>query len=421
MQKRSQAPLPGPRCRPRCFNITVQATRLLSACAPVLCAVLTMTLASPMSGAERQGQASVQLSVSEWTSRKLTSAGPNQGRTLRERQFRFHLGSHHYAVRYKAASDEQHKDRVFPVEGYIGMPMPNPCNWYHSGFLFVLLDGRDIGSTPVSSVIGTEHGPRGIADMVWRHELADVRVRFLGMPGQDRLLCEVAVDPVKPLTSITLKLRCYPSFFTAWHKRTGARRIRTPSALIEEGERTTMPASENWWSVYYDEVFDVAKGEGSGPCAMLLLPDEATDIHFAPGSYAVETTVNYPPDRRRLHLAFWDFNQLSNAEALANIQSEAERVRQELADMDFTPTAATQFDARAVLADIERTLASEGARKLLGPKTEVIRNWIKEQASILLGDRATDSIRAEETLLRSMDEYHQFMWEVKLAELVSGI
>lgn len=363
----------------------------------------------------------VSLSLADWKLRQLNGTGPHAGRVLRERQATLNLGDQRYAVSYKAAYDESQPERAFPIEGYIGMPSPCSSNWYHGGFLFVILDGQDIGNTPISSVTGAERGARGIVDMVWRHTLGDVRVRFLGGAGRDHLLCEVAVEPKQPLKSIAVKLRCYPSFFTSWHKRVGARRVQTPSSLIVEGKKFTASASTDWWAVYYDEVFDVAKGEGEGPCAMLLLPEEAGDIRFAPGDYAVETLIDYPPDRRRLHLAFWEFRGAANAEALERLQAGADTVRQELAAMDFTPRAAVDFDARAVLAEIERALASEGARALLGDTTQTIRTWIDEHAPVLLKDEAAQSIRTQEELLQSMDKYQEFMWEVKLAELLSNL
>lgn len=381
---------------------------------------LGCALGAPLVAAAQEAGPLAELALRPPRERNLD--GPDHpGHLFREQEARFNLGRVGYTIVYKACVDPAHEGKVAPLEGYIGMPAPASSNWYHSGFLFISLNGRDIGTTPLNAMLVAERGARAILDMVWEDEVANVRARFLGLPDRDHLYCEIALEPKQDITSITVELRAYPSFFTSWHKRDGARRIQTPATLIEQGAPVTVPAADNWSAVYYDEIFDVARGEGEGPCAMLLVPDEATDIAFTPGSYAVNTRISFAPEARRLRFAFWDFKGLPNAEALARVREAGPALRDELAALDFTPAAVRAFDVAAVKAELARALQSEVARETLGERLTEIEEWLERYAPALEGRPDASGIEAETHLLQSIDRYHSFMWEVKLAELMSDL
>lgn len=352
--------------------------------------------------------------------RHLIGHGEHEGHLYREQTATLATGAAVYAIAYKACVDEAHAPKVAYLEGYLGMPRPASCNWYHSGFMFVRINGRDIGITPLSSMLASEDGERAMVDLVWHDEAADVRVRFAALGGRDWLGCEVALDPADEIESVQIALRCYPSFFTAWHDRDGARRIRTPSHLIEQGDDTTLPADDAWWALYYDEVFDVAGGEGEGPCAMLVLPEHASQVRFEPGGYAVSTRVDVPPGVRRIRMAFWDLEGVGNADALAQIEGQAEPVARTLREMDFTPRAVREFDVEAVRESVQRALQSETLREALSEDIEQIQAWLHETSQVE-GQERPESIRAQERLLQSVDRYNAFKWRVKLLELIEDL
>ncbi|NSW56109.1 MAG: hypothetical protein HPY44_08850 [Armatimonadetes bacterium] len=353
--------------------------------------------------------------------RPLTTYKGHETQILHEREARFNLGEHGYAIAYKAGYDPAIPDKAFPLEGYIGMPYPTSCNWYHSGFLFVRINGDDVGNVPLSSMTVSEAGPRAIVDLVWHHPAADVRVRFLGEPDADHLKCEIAIDPLTQITSVSVETRCYPSFFTAHHKREGARRIQTPTLLVRENEPRSGPAAENWWSVYYDEVFDVAKGEGAGPCAMMFLPEQALEAHFAPGGYGVATRITYPPETRSIRLAFWEFPNFPNAQALNDFRAKSDAARDALASADFTPAPLRNLDLPGMRAEVERAVAVPEVAKSLGQKIDTIRSWLASQPIAAADNPGAMGVRAQESYLASVDSYQQFAWEVKLAELLAGL
>jgi len=393
-------------------------TGLKPALQTAVCLLLTALAASKLRAGEAPPIADVGLGPVE--SRGVEGDPSRRGQVYRSQLATFTQDALHYGIRYNVCVDTTQGDRLLPSEGYLGMPLPSSSNWYHSGFLFLVLNGQDIGSrTPLASMRVTERGSRAIVDLVWHDPAAEVRARFLALPRRDWLACEIAIEPNEPLDSIVLRLTCFPSYFTAWNKRDGARRIRTPGPLIEQGKPATLPAKDAWWAVYYDEIFDVAKGEGEGPCAMLLLPDEAAEVSFEPGSYAVGTRIRHPASARRLRLAFWDFHGTTNAEALARLEHGAEDVRRELAALDFTPAAIQGVDLAKLRAEVEKAIESESIRAALGGRLAAIHSWLDRYDPAKEPATPASAIRSEERLLEAVGEYQDFVWEVKLAELLS--
>lgn len=384
--------------------------------------LLTLTCVLAMAAACLTSQAAegtATVSLSPLKKRPLKGHPGRENQTLHERQAGFSFGPTAYAIAYKAGYDPNQPVRAFPVEGTIGMPRPASCNWYHSGFLFIYVNGKDIGNAPLSSMLTAESGERAILDLVWHHAEADVRVRFAGLPQQDYLICEVTLDPKTEVKSLSLKLRCYPSFFTSWHKRVGARRIQTPNELIVEGDKKTLPSETAWWGVYYDEVFDIARGEGDGPCAFLVDPRTVNEVHHAPGGYAVETVLRCKPEARRVRMALWDFRGMHNAVALNRVREADDSVRQQLETIDLTPAHVSTFDAAAMRREIATALKSGPVRKALGTGLKEVEEWLAQVSSEGAVQAAGKSITQQEALLTSLDKFRGFVWEVRLAELVS--
>ena len=386
----------------------------------LIAAVIAVSLAGVASAEPAQAEVGINLQPPKEAVR-----GPNRthpGEIFHEQQASFNLGTLNYAIRYMACIDPAHPTKVSPIEGYIGMPLPSSSNWYAGGFLFIRLNGRDIGATPQSSMMVVERGDRAMLDMVWRDEAANVRVRFIGLPGYDCLFCEVTLEPIEEITSVGIRFSCYPSYFTSWNKRDGARRIQTPSQLVEQGPRTEWaPLSENWWGVYYDEVFDVAKGEGAGPCSMLIVPEEGGEVSFSPGSYGVGTDTRLPGDTTRVRMAFWDHKGVANADALSLVGEQADDIREMLEQADFTPVAVREFDVAAAREQVEEALASENTREELADQIEQIQKWLATNAPGPGEENTTPSVAAQEDLLRSIDMYNSFKWQVLLTELLNNL
>ncbi|NOY81907.1 MAG: hypothetical protein GXP31_13000 [Kiritimatiellaeota bacterium] len=377
-------------------------------------AVLLVAAAGSVRAADK-----VDVQLSPLRKRSLTRYKGHENQTLHERIATFDMGKNTYSVSYKAGYDPRTPDRVFPLEGYIGMPRPTACNWYHSGFLRILLDGRDVGVAPLRDMYIAETGRRGIVDMVWRRDDADVRVRFVALPGGDHLACRIDLEPRRALTAIEIRTRCYPSYFTSFHHRKGARRIRTSSMLVKEGETKVGPGAANWWMVYYDEVFDVARGEGEGPCAMLLDPAQVESVVFAPGDYAVETRLKYKPNVRRIRLAFWEFKGKTNEFALAYFRGRAKALLEAARNLDATPAALRSFDFGELRRRVARVQADAQLRSALAAQMKEITEYLDLAKDHW--NNAGAGILADAAMLSRLETFNDFSWRVKLAELLAAI
>jgi len=351
---------------------------------------------------------------------KLTDVtkGKYEGKKRAEQKFNFSLGKRRYTLRYGVYQDPAKPEVAIPSEGYLGMPGPCSCNWYHGGFLFILINGKDIGGTMLKEATVAETRTRAIADFVWDAEPSVVRARFAGLPGDDKLFCEITLEPKQEIKSLRLNLRCYPSFFTAWMKRNGDRKIKTPAAAVyNQGQNVAVPGEENWYAVYYDTIFDVARGEGSGPCAVLFPPDMAKTVKFSVGSYGVGTTLECKPEARKLRLIFWDFRKVPNAEALAAFEKNSQQWLEQLQTFDFAPAAVKTFDPEAELAQLNRLGKPPEVQKRLGKKVDQFRKRIQ---ALTIGP-GKGGILQQLELLSFAHQYREFLWELKLAALIADV
>ena len=124
---------------------------------------------------------------------------------------------------------------------------------------------------------------------------------------------------------------------------------------------------------------------------------------------------------RRIRLAFWDFKGLTNAEALDRLRKSAAAVRKELSDQDFTPAAVTSFDFESLRAETAQALKSPAVRKELGKRLTEVQQWLTTDAPTLQHQGDVPAVAAEEHLLRALERYRTFVWEVKLAELLANL
>ena len=367
------------------------------------------------------GDGKVDVHLMPWAERSLATYKGHEQETLRERDARFAGMKTRFGVRYKSGYREDRPGEAFPLEGYIGMPQPRPCNWYHSGFMKVTVNGQDVGRTALASMVVAEAGERAIVDMVWHTPMGAVRVRFLGLPDDDRLFCEVRVDPKGEECRLQLNLRSYPSFFTSHHRRKGARRVLTPTTEVKEGEKRQLTVATDDWAFHHDLVFDPALGEGAGGCAVLVGPEKGAEIRHEPGGYAAHTFVDFAADTRVARLVFWDFAGQENAVALEQMRARIPGTREQLAGLDFTPTAVRQADFAAlretVAADLDAAARVPGTEELVAQA----RTWL---ASLPPGSARADAengIVGEEVLARWLGEYHTFRWRLRLAVVLSKI
>ena len=338
------------------------------------------------------------------------------GPQRRQRFARFALGPVTYNLSYTAWLKPDDPTFCKVGEGPTGMPEPTSEGWYHGGFINVSLDGRRLDQVPLSSFELVEHGDRGVVDLVWHDPRADLRYRVIGRDGEDHLLLEVTIEPQAAVKSWQVELVAYPSYFTSWNKRVGARRIWTPGGTLAQGQRLTRTPHDGRAALLYDEVFDPAKGEGRGPCGLAVAESGLDSIEFQTTDYPCWVRLRPKPESRTVRLALWKFPDQANAPLLASFPAKSETALAELAATDFTPAAFKSFDP----AEMTRLLAAARARpaavKALGPKLDRLAAWLEACHPPAPGQPL--SIAGAETFLAGVREQEDFIWEIRLNQLL---
>lgn len=283
---------------------------------------------------------------------------------------------------------------------------PQPCSegWYGGGFVELTVAGKPLSATPLYGCFPAENGPRAIADLVWRTTTHDVRLRWAGLPGDPRLWLQVDTEPLTKAAPVPVKLRllAYPSFFTRWHKRVGARRVRLPGQTLAEGATATLTPEQGGWALLYDQVFDPAGGEGHGACAVAFDPATLGAVKVDVGDYAVSVEAGFKPGVRSARLALWKFYDRPNADVLAAFPALAAQAQADAATLDLTPAPVRTFDK----AEWDDALA--GWRKVPAR----LEAWLKAVGTLAPG------IRRDTSICAGIEAYGDLLWEAKLDDLL---
>lgn len=324
-----------------------------------------------------------------------------------------------YTLKYTACVDPSHPGFRALEEGYIGMPTPCAANWYHSGFFFVQVNGKEVGEFPLVDMRVTERGNRGACHLVWETPEARVRVQFLVSGGSERLLSQVTCVPVtgRAVESLELKFTCYPSFFTSHHRRQGDRTLITPRLEAHEVSTTPLEPAADTYLLYQDNVFDVAKGEGDGPCAMLFLPDQIASGAVQLSTYPVQTLLKAAPGVLRVRFAFWDFHNRTNAEAAAFLKENGAAAREELRQSEFRPALLVAFDPAAARAELQGllTAAVEDGLRLKAAAEELLARLtdLRRRAD-------ADDWTAEAEFASTFADYEACRWKLRIYALLNS-
>ncbi len=271
-------------------------------------------------------------------------------------------GSVRYGFRYAGCVDPSHGEERPCAEGNFGMPDPTPANWYWGGFLSVMINGKDALAHRQIEMRPYESGGRGGFQALFAHPDAEVGLRLV-LPADAnhvQMLVTWRPKPGVTLKSVTVKLTCYPSFFTAARHRQGDRHVRTPRVDKKEGEPLQIVPDQDNWLCYYDTVFDPAKGEGDGPCAALVAPEGLKGGRIDIGGYAVVSSFHFDPAAGQGRLAVYDFTGSPNAKALDYFAAHGAADVARLRETDFRPQSIARFDPAAFKAETEQLLAQAG-------------------------------------------------------------
>lgn len=370
-----------------------------------------------LAGSFADEPARVRASMGGWGESQDLREGKD-GWTRRRRTATFDLGPVTYAVQY-SGSRPPAGDVDDPGEGPIGLPRPTSEGWYHGGFVHVSANGRNLDPVPLSSFEMVETGDRAMAQMVFHDAQAALRVRFIGLPGDNKLLVEVAVDTAEPFRDLTLRLVAYPSYFTSHNKRVGARRTLTPAGVTVEDQPQDLKPEQAWWAVLYDEVFDPARGEGHGACAVATAPDTLASVRIEPRGYPSFVILKAKPGVKVVRFAVWEFPDEANAAAMARFPAAAEDALQTLRALDTTPAILKGYDPAEAEAELRAAEAEPALVKQFGPQLQAYAAWLQSARTVAAGGAL--GIVDEERFLLGYREQTDMLWELRLARLLGTL
>ncbi len=186
----------------------------------------------------------------------------------------------------------------------------------------------------------------------------------------------------------------------------------TPASRILEGEDRTLPGADNWWAFYDDGVFDVARGEGEGPCGMLAVPKQVKTVRFQPLEYRVSTTLELDPDQTDFRFVFWDMPGATNADGLKLIRTSAASVLAHLQGEDFRPTIVQRPNVDTLRAELAKIVAAVGPNDT----TKRAEAALAEAAQSLEAARQGDW-QAEKKLAALLRQYDEMVWDLRISAL----
>lgn len=324
-------------------------------------ALLTILTLTPLRASSADEAASVRVSD---MGREVTPATweCTAGHPIAKQKVTLQTGSTAYTFLASGCQDPSHQGKHPCAEGNFGMPGPTAANWYWGGFLRIQVNGSEATVCDIHDLRVLEDGPRGSFQIVWSHPDAEVGLRLLMEAGSNHVDADLVWRPreAAQVQSVSLVLTCYPSFFTAAQHRKGERHCTTPRTDQTEASSLTLQPAEDLYLYYYDTVFDTAKGEGAGPCALVLDPTAIRGGRVDVGDYAVLTTLDLAPEAGEARLGLYDFTGLANAAAEEYLHGHASADLAHLTQLDFRPEPARALDAERLRAEATGLLEQAG-------------------------------------------------------------
>lgn len=340
------------------------------------------------------------------------------GHTIQTRDLTLGCGATSYRFHYSGCLDPSHGEKRPSSEGNFGMPVPARCNWYAAGFINILINGENAVAYRLADMRVLDSGERGACQAVWEAPDATVGLRLLLLPGENHVLGLLQWRPRagKEVKTVQVRLTAYPSFFTTALHRVGERHVLTPRIGEKEGKTLTLDPAQDTWLYLYDKVFDLARGEGEGPCAALVAPEGVSSGTVQIGGYAVVTILTLKPEAGQARLGFYDFCGQTNAAAEEYLRKHGAEDVKELQTVDFRPLAVQRQEVAALRAEADKLIAAAGedgqAQK---PKFDALftkLTTLQEQATA--GDW-----QAEAALAEQVQGSQDMFWKLRIFALLN--
>jgi hypothetical protein len=218
--------------------------------------------------------------------------------------------------------------------GTLGICEPTRCNWYESGMLDIVLDGKRVSFTNDDSLtVRTDEGSRGLLQLTWERPEARVAVMFVMPAGANYIFCELRIDPQKIPESLIVRLKNYPAGFSKKPEHV----VVTPGRwIVETGDQPLNP-ERDWALLYLDNTLDRDEnGDGAGPCAVAWENGkwcESATVRLA--GYGTTTQLKCRPETARIRFCFVEYPDKTDAEALKAFNDALPEIREAFGDDDL--------------------------------------------------------------------------------------
>ena len=173
--------------------------------------------------------------------------------------------------------------------------------WYGGGFLGVRVNKRSLHTVVADRIEVVKHEERGILDVVWKAKPAEIKARFVFLPGDDKIYTELTFTPREQIDSLELTMICIPGH---WGRvKPKERWLATDIRSVSRTEKTaSFDLEKENWILHFD-----AKDNRVGTCAAMYLPDQLTKAEAHIGDLITRTNFTLSPDTKKVRMIFWSF------------------------------------------------------------------------------------------------------------------
>jgi len=295
--------------------------------------VLVLNLNTGKANAEDIGETTLQtneVKIEKKVIEEVIESGQHKGHRRQRKFIALNTGRIIYTIESSHWLDPVPQKEGTSIEHRVGLHSPTYCNWYSGGFIYLDIDNRkNILSFTEPTITTKKEKGKGIVNFDWATEEAKIKLSFICVGDDDKLLLKVTINPHQTIESLVVRLHNFPSFFTRQHKKKGARYVITPVETLEEMEKTefvNVSIPSKFWAFYADRIFDCATNKrAAGPSAMMCLASEVEKIEIKVTDYPIITCITYPKDTTEFHLAFWEFPKTDNENALEYLKTQIEK------------------------------------------------------------------------------------------------
>ena len=266
--------------------------------------------------------------------------GPARGRRVPRHTITLTTGEVDYTFEYVCArGDRARRLAQGGPLSELGMTAPSPANWYTGGFVDVVVDGLGLATLP--GEVAPMRLPAGSAGvrLTWPHPKGTIGAALRTFSFDPFLYVVVDVPKAR---SRQVTLLCYPNAFHLPRDRwltTPKRDIRHRKDLCEK-----LRGDEMDWILYSDRAADLIAASTTGPCALVLLPDQVAALELVMGrperpgwpakqNYGVITSLIPRAGVCRLCFALIDFPPMTWMQAKARLPQDVPRVQARLREL----------------------------------------------------------------------------------------